>query len=459
MTLFKSHNKHVLILEDSGKPVFSRYRDVIDGGGEDFTTCAFLRGLIGKVEVSSTLEEIREFSCEKGLKVVFMKRDPGRLHFICIARTGESAAYLRKQLHLLHMHVLMHTTRPGLERLFVSNPSYDLTGLLAGTEAETKNLIRLANGDFGILTDSVTTVAMPREARKLVHEALREAAGTEALFGIVFTGTGKFVCGVSNLSSTAPPQALDLALLLNFTLTARSQLANEGETWTPLCLPEFNDSGHTHAYCTYLSPSPPSASATPNAETELCLLLLFTDANLDLFHLASKRKEAFASKVIKGAFNEQGVLLESAHGAVPWACDEAEGALLHLVATHSRAGFCKRQSFETAIVGGGMEEHGRDGEQTERRGRRRRRKALVRSYSTAISGEGGVPLVVFRETGEECIIRVAFPQHDLEILASFSPHSPHAHCSAVANRARGWILDHKNDLFFFGGAEGKERGR
>ena len=67
--------------------------------------------------------------------------------------------------------------------------------------------------------------------------------------------------------------SIDLHLVFN--LVSASTAFRTAESWTPICLPKFDNSGYLHAYVTYFEDSCPA-----------CLLLLSTDRN-SFFELSS----------------------------------------------------------------------------------------------------------------------------------------------------------------------------
>lgn len=67
---------------------------------------------------------------------------------------------------------------------------------------------------------------------------------------------------------------VDLHLLLNFVNSCTA--FRTSETWTPLCLPRFDDSGFLHAYVCFI-------------ETDICLVNLSTNP-ADFYKMSECRK-------------------------------------------------------------------------------------------------------------------------------------------------------------------------
>ena len=75
------------------------------------------------------------------------------------------------------------------------------------------------------------------------------------------------LCSRTPPSSNVPPSPLSSSdVHLIFNLVNASTSFRSAESWTPLCLPKFNDTGFLHAHVSYL----------PN-DSPACLLLISTD--------------------------------------------------------------------------------------------------------------------------------------------------------------------------------------
>lgn len=85
---------------------------------------------------------------------------------------------------------------------------------------------------------------------------------------------GQVVCQVRMDRYRLHPD--DTLLILN--LVASTESFKSGETWSPLCLPQFDSTGFLHAYVSYLSEDCPA-----------CLLLL--TVNKDIFYPLSEAKQ------------------------------------------------------------------------------------------------------------------------------------------------------------------------
>ncbi len=73
----------------------------------------------------------------------------------------------------------------------------------------------------------------------------------------------QYVCSGPVLQCSSP-LSIDIHLILN--LVSASMSFKSAESWTPICLPKFNDTGFLHTYVSYLPHDSPA-----------CLLLFSTD--------------------------------------------------------------------------------------------------------------------------------------------------------------------------------------
>ncbi|XP_016058219.1 PREDICTED: vacuolar fusion protein MON1 homolog A [Miniopterus natalensis] len=210
---WRLHQKHIFVLSEAGKPVYSRY------GSEEAlsSTMGVMVALVSFLEADKNA--IRSIHAD-GYKVVFVRRSP--LVLVAVARTRQSAQELTQELLYIYYQILSLLTGAQLSHIFQQKQNYDLRRLLSGSERITaRSLV------FSILLARNQLVALVRRKDQFLHP-------------------------------------IDLHLLFN--LISSSSSFREGEAWTPVCLPKFNAAGFFHAHISYLEP-----------DTDLCLLLVSTD--------------------------------------------------------------------------------------------------------------------------------------------------------------------------------------
>ncbi|NXC19249.1 MON1A protein, partial [Corythaeola cristata] len=253
MDAWRMHRKHVFVLSEAGKPVYSRY------GSEEAlsSTMGVMMALVSFLEAEKNA--IRSIHAADGYKVVFIRRSP--LVLVAVARTRQSEQEIAHELHYIYYQILSLLTWTQLNHIFQQKQNYDLRRLLAGSERITDNLLDLMAHDPSFLMGAVRCLPLAASVRDAVSTSLQQAKAKSLVFSILLSGN-QLVSLVRKKDQFLHP--VDLHLLFN--LISSSSSFREGEAWTPICLPKFNSSGFFHAHISYLE-----------QEMDLCLLLVSTD--------------------------------------------------------------------------------------------------------------------------------------------------------------------------------------
>ncbi|XP_043830797.1 vacuolar fusion protein MON1 homolog B isoform X1 [Dromiciops gliroides] len=260
---WRSRRKHVFVLSEAGKPIYSRY------GNEEAlsATMGVMMALVSFIQSGDNA--IRSiYSDDRTL--VFLQQGP--LVLVAVSRTPQSAAQLRCELLGVHAQIVSVLTRAGVARVFERQRSYDLRRLLAGSERILDSLLDGAEREPGFLLGAVRCLPLPAPFRDSLGALLQRATAPSLAFSILAAGR--------HLVTAAQERAVledcrldpaDLHLLLN--LVGASSAFRAGEVWAPVCLPRFNPDGFFYAYVSYLG---------DNTDYAICLVLLSTDR--EAFH-------------------------------------------------------------------------------------------------------------------------------------------------------------------------------
>ncbi|XP_019360679.1 PREDICTED: vacuolar fusion protein MON1 homolog A [Gavialis gangeticus] len=272
MDAWRMHQKHVFVLSEAGKPVYSRY------GSEEAlsSTMGVMMALVSFLEAEKNA--IRSIHAD-GYKVVFVRRSP--LVLVAVARTQQSEQEIAHELLYIYYQILSLLTWTQLNHIFQQKQNYDLRRLLAGSERITDNLLDLMARDPSFLMGAVRCLPMAAGVRDAVSASLQQARAKSLVFSILLS-RNQLVSLVRKKDQFLHP--IDLHLLFN--LISSSSSFREGEAWTPICLPKFNSSGFFHAHISYLE-----------QETDLCLLLVSTDR--EDFFTVSDCKRRFQERLRK----------------------------------------------------------------------------------------------------------------------------------------------------------------
>lgn len=269
---WRSHKKHVFVLSEAGKPIYTRY------GTEEAlsSTMGVMMALVSFVEAEKNV--IRSIHAD-GCKVVFLAKSP--LVLVAVSRTCQSDKELLRELQYIYYQIISLLTLTQLNHIFQHRQNYDLRRLLAGSEYLTDNLLHRLDRDPGLLLSAVTCLPLASSARDVVSSSLQAAKAKNLVFSILLAGD-RLVTLVRKKDQFL--HHIDLHLVFN--LVGSSSSFREGEGWTPICLPKFNTAGFFHAHISYLQHA-----------SELCLILVSTDRE-DFFNM-SECKQRFLERLSK----------------------------------------------------------------------------------------------------------------------------------------------------------------
>lgn len=269
---WRSHRKHVFVLSEAGKPIYTRY------GTEEAlsSTMGVMLALVSFVEAEKNV--IRSIHAD-GCKVVFLTKSP--LVLVGVSRTCQSDRELLRELQYIYYQIVSLLTLTQLNNIFQHKQNYDLRRLLAGSEYLTDNLLQRLDRDPGLLLSAVTCLPLASSSRDAVSSSLQAAKAKSLVFSILLAGD-RLVTLVRKKDQVL--HHMDLHLVFN--LVGSSSSFREGEGWTPICLPKFNTAGFFHAHISYLEPA-----------SELCLILVSTDRE-DFFNM-SECKQRFLERLSK----------------------------------------------------------------------------------------------------------------------------------------------------------------
>ncbi|XP_063072061.1 vacuolar fusion protein MON1 homolog A [Engraulis encrasicolus] len=260
---WRAHRKHVFVLSEAGKPIYSRY------GSEEAlsSTMGVMMALVSFVQSGdNTIRSIHG----DGYRVVFLRRSP--LVLVGVSKGNQSDIALVRELQYVFLQVVSLLTMTQLNHVFSHKQNYDLRRLLGGAELLTDSLLRLLESDPGPLLSAVSCLPLGGAVRDAVSAALQQNKAPSLVFSVLLAGH-RLVSLVrqrdQNLHHT------DLTLLANLAGSSSCAAFREAEGWTPVCLPKFNPAGFFHAHISF-----------PLAGAPLCLLLLSTQRD-DFFTLST----------------------------------------------------------------------------------------------------------------------------------------------------------------------------
>ncbi|XP_060621725.2 vacuolar fusion protein MON1 homolog A isoform X2 [Anolis sagrei] len=401
MEAWRMHQKHVFVLSEAGKPVYSRY------GSEEAlsSTMGVMMALVSFLEAEKNA--IRSIHAD-GYKVVFVRRSP--LVLVAVAKTRQSEQEIAQELLYIYYQIVSLLTWTQLNRIFQQKQNYDLRRLLAGSERITNNLIDLMARDPSFLMGAARCLPMPVAVRDAVSSCLQQAKAKSLVFSILLSKS-QLVSLVRKKDQFLHP--IDLHLLFN--LISSSSSFREGEAWTPICLPKFNSSGFFHAHISYLEQN-----------TDLCLVLISTDR--EDFFTVSDCKRKFQERLKKrGVYH---ALLEALHTPFYSASQVGIPDLRHFIYKSKSSGLFTSPEIDAPYI---TEEE-------------KERLLGLYQYLHSRAHNSSRPLHNIYYTGSNENL-LAWVTSAFELYVCFSPLGTKATALSAVNKLMKWIRKEEDRLF------------
>lgn len=251
---WRERKKHIFILSESGKPVYSRY------GNEDklVTIMGLLQALVSFVH-DSNKDNIRCIVAGDH-KFIFLVRDHLILVGVCCSQ--DSQHQILHQLSYLYNQILSVLTHTTLNKIFKQRRNYDLRRLLSGAEKFLDNLLHMIDTDASFLLGAVRCLPLDSQIRDQIAQSVVQQAKVKDLVFALILANNQLVTLVRMKKYFLHP--MDLHLIIN--LVNSSESFKAAESWIPICLPKFDSSGYLQAHISYLDEG-----------CQTCLLLLSVD--------------------------------------------------------------------------------------------------------------------------------------------------------------------------------------
>ncbi|CAG8684770.1 6849_t:CDS:10, partial [Cetraspora pellucida] len=254
---WSQHRKHFFILSSAGKPIYTRY-------GDESRISSYMGVIQAIVSFFADADDTIRCINAGQHKLVFLLKGP--LYLVAVSRTNES-----------EMQIISVLTSTQLTKIFEHRVNFDLRRLLGGTEPFLDNLASTMSDDPGFILSSIQCVKMCKDLRDKVGSIMQLIKSKELLYAMLITNN-KLITLLRPKKHSLHPADLHLVFnMVNGSSTFRSV-----ESWTPICLPKFNNKGFLHAYVCYIV-------------TNVCLLFISPDK--DKFFEFSEAKSLLKEKL------------------------------------------------------------------------------------------------------------------------------------------------------------------
>ncbi|KAK8403665.1 hypothetical protein O3P69_000038 [Scylla paramamosain] len=264
--------KHVFILSESGKPIYTRY------GKEDrlVTLFGLMQALVSFVADS---EDVIRCIVAGDHKFVFLVKSP--MILVGVSHSVASIPQLIMQLTYVHNQIVSVLTGSALTRMFEKRRNYDFRHLLGGTERLLDNLLNMLDSHPSFLLGGVQCLPLATATRDTITQTIIQYCSK--IKNLVF---GLIICQNQLISLVRMKKFLlhpaDLHLLFN--LVNATESLKTSENWMPICLPKFDPNGYLYGHVSYLAD-----------DCEACLLLLSVDR--EQFFTLSEAKQKIVDRL------------------------------------------------------------------------------------------------------------------------------------------------------------------
>ncbi|OAX79297.1 hypothetical protein ACJ72_06386 [Emergomyces africanus] len=286
---WKKKRKHFLILSQAGKPIYTRHGD--SGLISDYI--GIIQTIISFYEESG--DTLKSFSSGK-TKIVILSQGP--LYLVAVSRLFENDVQLRMQLEALYMQILSTLTLPSLNHLFSVRPSTDLRRPLQGTESLLSSLAdSFTRGSPSTLLSALECLKIRKAHRQTINNTLLKTRADSLLYGLVVAG-GRLVSVIRPKKHSLHPG--DLQLIFNMIFEADGVKAGGGDSWIPVCLPGFNNSGYLYMYVSFLdlrSDENHTANQDTNKDDSVAIILISPDK--ESFYVLREMRDLVVEQMAK----------------------------------------------------------------------------------------------------------------------------------------------------------------
>ncbi|GMH58702.1 hypothetical protein TL16_g02667 [Triparma laevis f. inornata] len=272
-----------LILSTSGKPIFSTSSIDISHSGLTSTLLSF-SGTVTP-NILSSLETENE-------KYTFLKK--GSIYLLAHGQTPYSSTYITLTLEILYTQILF-TLTSKVHSIFQKSPNFDLRSMLGATDVVMKGL--MGQGGGGYLVGGVECLRMEVEVRDEVTRCIKQISNhvENTLYGLLLTHS-TLITLLQPSNPSLHLQTSDLHLLTNFISQSSSTLMSS-ESWVPICLPGFNETGFLYMYVCCLHQATELFLVLVSSENRPEQFFQFQNARAAVVH-ALGLKQRTAGKII-----------------------------------------------------------------------------------------------------------------------------------------------------------------
>lgn len=225
---WRKQRKHVFVLSESGKPIFSQH-------GDEDELASLMAVMQAMVSYVIDMGDVLKSMSAGGKQIAFLHKGP--LILVAVTQGSESASQLAVQLTYVYHQILSILTLGQLTRIFERKPGFDLRKMLAGSERLIQSLVRAMDSDPSFMLSAVRVLPLAQSIRDDITKTVIESCKKiKNLVFAIMIADNKLVALIRMKKYYIHPA--DLHLLLNLVNTTES--FKHSEAWLPICLPKFD---------------------------------------------------------------------------------------------------------------------------------------------------------------------------------------------------------------------------
>jgi hypothetical protein len=240
---WRSKSKHIFILSEAGKPIFSLHGNEVDL----ITFMGLLQALVSIIECDNGNK--LNFVIAGDHKIVFIHKT--HLILICVSSEPDICIeQLELELSYIYNQIISVCTLSLINKIFAKHHNYDLRNKLTGTEKLLTNISKRFKNDFGMLLNCVNSYPLQNETREQISRIIAQHINPirYVIFGLLFFDN-RLVSLIRPKTKNIHP--IDVHLLVNV-ITGLDTPKSSEFTWYPICLPNFDSNGIMYAYIAHL---------------------------------------------------------------------------------------------------------------------------------------------------------------------------------------------------------------
>ncbi|KAA6397012.1 MAG: putative SAND family protein [Streblomastix strix] len=233
---WQRRRKHVFILTNAAKPIFSKW-------GDENQLAPFFCVLQALVSFAAEMGDLIRTIETGSHRIVFLIDDP--FVFVCVTRSSEPEEAIRAQLYFLS-HFLISTVSNRARKNLIDRPQLNIRHAFDGADTSTfYPLMRDMSTNPAFLFETWNPFPLSPLLKKAIFTRFQKQDRPENLTYALLS-IDKVVIAMAHSKNSSPLHPADVLVILNTLNTAG--LLRQDDTIIPVCLPKLSGDGFLQMY-------------------------------------------------------------------------------------------------------------------------------------------------------------------------------------------------------------------